>query len=130
MRLSVRGQVTAKVHFWRSEDLSIELMPSEGSDTNSMDFRSMLGRTELVIQFVNTVPIGVHSSAVFLDQSIVLWSEGVMPSQWRFNYYSGVALASTPNLAGALYQWMMKNGLGAIVKEVFINEFEPRLQSA
>eukprot|EP00971_Amphidinium_carterae_P021371 421782-Amphidinium_carterae.1 len=62
-KLSTRTQVTAKVHFWTSEDLSIELMPDEGSDTNSMDFRSMLGRTALVIKFVNTMPIGVHSSA-------------------------------------------------------------------
>eukprot|EP00971_Amphidinium_carterae_P268990 5336497-Amphidinium_carterae.1 len=63
-------------------------MPNEGSDINSMDFRSMLGRTELVIKLVNTMPIGVHSSSVFLDQSIVPWSEGVMPSQWHFNYNS------------------------------------------
>eukprot|EP00971_Amphidinium_carterae_P016030 316056-Amphidinium_carterae.1 len=68
------------------------------------------------------MPIGVHSSAVFLDHSIVLWSEGVMPNQWHFNYYSGLALASFPNLAGALYQRMVNNGLGAIVKEFFINE--------
>eukprot|EP00971_Amphidinium_carterae_P037729 742199-Amphidinium_carterae.1 len=44
-KVAARKQVTAKVHFWRSEDLSIELMPNEGSDTNSMDFKSMLGRT-------------------------------------------------------------------------------------
>eukprot|EP00971_Amphidinium_carterae_P194555 3860749-Amphidinium_carterae.1 len=72
------------------------------SGISSMDFHSMLGRTELVIQLVNTMPIGVHSKrSLFLDQSIVLWCEGVMP--------------------GALYQWMMNNGLGAIVKEFFIN---------
>eukprot|EP00971_Amphidinium_carterae_P192763 3825233-Amphidinium_carterae.1 len=77
------------------------------------------------------MPIGVHSKqSLFLDHSIVLWSEGVMPGQWHFNYNSGLALASSPNLAGALYQWMMNNGMGAIVKELFINEGEPRFQLA
>eukprot|EP00971_Amphidinium_carterae_P271519 5387179-Amphidinium_carterae.1 len=119
IKVAACGKVTAKVHFWRSEDLSIELVPESGS--HNIDFHAILGRTELVIQLMSTMPIGVQSSAVFLDQSIVLWSEGAMPSQWHFNYYSSLALASTPNLAGAFYQWMVNNGLSAIVKEFFIN---------
>eukprot|EP00971_Amphidinium_carterae_P079281 1568602-Amphidinium_carterae.2 len=80
------------------------------SGISSMDFHAILGRTELVIKLVNTMPIGVHSKrSLFLDQSIVPWCEGVMPGQWHFNYYSGAALASTPTLAGALYKWMMNN---------------------
>eukprot|EP00971_Amphidinium_carterae_P013019 256754-Amphidinium_carterae.1 len=56
------------------------------SGISIMDFHSMLGRTELVIQLVNTVPIGVHSqSSLFLGHSIVLWCEGVMPGQWQLN---------------------------------------------
>eukprot|EP00971_Amphidinium_carterae_P226273 4488252-Amphidinium_carterae.1 len=96
------------------------MVPESGC--HNIDFHSILGRTELVIQFMSTMPIAVHSSAVCLDQSIVLWSEGVMPNQWHFNYCSDLALASTPNLAGAFYQWMVNNGLSAIVKEFFINE--------
>eukprot|EP00971_Amphidinium_carterae_P322124 6403078-Amphidinium_carterae.1 len=95
------------------------VVPESGS--HNIDFHAVLGRTELVIQFMSTMPLAFHSSAVFLDHSIVLWNEGVMPSQWHFNYCSGLALSSTRNLAGALYQWMMNNGLSAIVKEFFIN---------
>eukprot|EP00971_Amphidinium_carterae_P034041 670249-Amphidinium_carterae.1 len=86
IKLATRGKVTAKVHFWRSEDLSFEMVPESGC--HNIDFHSVLGRTELVIQLMSTMPIAVHSSAVFLDQSIVLWNEGVMPSQWHFNYCS------------------------------------------
>eukprot|EP00971_Amphidinium_carterae_P008532 168373-Amphidinium_carterae.1 len=57
--VSARGKVPAKVHFWRSEDLNIEMVPEDG--ISNIDFHAILG------------------SAVFLDQSIVLWSEGVMP---------------------------------------------------
>eukprot|EP00971_Amphidinium_carterae_P166248 3295231-Amphidinium_carterae.1 len=77
IKVAARGKVTAKVDLWRSEDLSIEMVPESGS--HNIDFHAIFGRTELVIQFMNTIPIGVHPSAVFLDQSIVLWSEGVMP---------------------------------------------------
>eukprot|EP00971_Amphidinium_carterae_P178459 3540228-Amphidinium_carterae.1 len=77
------------------------------------------------------MPNDTHSKqSLFLDQSIVLWCEGVMPGQWHFNYYTGLALASFPNLARALYKWMMNNGFAAIVKEFFINEGEPRFQLA
>eukprot|EP00971_Amphidinium_carterae_P169066 3349094-Amphidinium_carterae.2 len=106
-----------------------EVMMRENGIT-SMDFHSMLGRTELVIKLENTMAIGVRTkSSFFLDHSIVLWSEGALPGQWHFNYYSGIALASTPTLAGALYKWMMNNGLASIVSEFFNEEFELRFQS-
>eukprot|EP00971_Amphidinium_carterae_P147003 2913252-Amphidinium_carterae.1 len=73
IEVSARKKVTAKFDFWRSEDLSIEMVPESGS--HNIDFHALFGRTELVIQFVSTMPFAVHSSAVFLDQSIVLWNE-------------------------------------------------------
>eukprot|EP00971_Amphidinium_carterae_P246961 4904681-Amphidinium_carterae.1 len=75
------------------------------------------------------MPLAFHSSAVFLDQSIVLWVDSAMPSQWHFNYLSGSALASSP-IAGAFYKWLVSNGFNAIVKEFFISESEPRAESA
>eukprot|EP00971_Amphidinium_carterae_P122568 2426734-Amphidinium_carterae.1 len=59
--VSAREKVAAKVQLWRSEDLNIEMVPESG--ISSIDFHAILGRTELVIKFVNTMPIGVHSSA-------------------------------------------------------------------
>eukprot|EP00971_Amphidinium_carterae_P060051 1188451-Amphidinium_carterae.1 len=99
------------------------MVPENGC--HNIDFHSIYGRTELVIQFVNTLPLSFHSSAVFLDQSIVLWVDNTMPNQWHFNYLSGSALASS-SIAGAFHKWLASNGFNAIVKEFFINESEPR----
>eukprot|EP00971_Amphidinium_carterae_P088211 1744823-Amphidinium_carterae.1 len=60
-KVATRGKVTAKVDFWRSEDLSFEMVPESGC--HNIDFHAILGRTEIVIQFMSTMPIGVHSSA-------------------------------------------------------------------
>eukprot|EP00971_Amphidinium_carterae_P174795 3464786-Amphidinium_carterae.1 len=53
IRVSAHRKVKAKIHFWRAEDLSIEMVPDEVTmqerGISSMDFHSMLGRTELVI---------------------------------------------------------------------------------
>eukprot|EP00971_Amphidinium_carterae_P194280 3855099-Amphidinium_carterae.1 len=62
------------------------MVPESGC--HNIDFHAIYGRTELVIQFVNTMPLAVHSSTVFLDQSIVHWNEGIMPGQWHCNYLS------------------------------------------
>eukprot|EP00971_Amphidinium_carterae_P143796 2849422-Amphidinium_carterae.1 len=71
------------------------MVPESGS--NNIDFHAIYGRTELVIQFVNSIPLSFHSSALFLDQSIVLWVDSTMPNQWHLNYLSGSALASSPS---------------------------------
>eukprot|EP00971_Amphidinium_carterae_P003339 65829-Amphidinium_carterae.1 len=95
-----------------------------------MDFHSMLGKTQVVIKMENTMAIGAHTkSSLFFDHSIVFWCEGALPGKWHFNYYSGLALAATPSLAGALYKWLMNNGFASLVSEFFTEEFEPRFQS-
>eukprot|EP00971_Amphidinium_carterae_P323558 6430102-Amphidinium_carterae.1 len=51
----------------------LQLIWGDNSSELHIDFHAIYGRTELVIQSVNTIPLSCHSSAVFLDQSIVLW---------------------------------------------------------
>eukprot|EP00971_Amphidinium_carterae_P027268 537228-Amphidinium_carterae.1 len=71
------------------------MVPENGC--HSIDFHSLYGRTNLVIQFESTISLSFSSSAVFLDQSIVLWFNSAIPTEWHFNYLSGSALASSSN---------------------------------
>eukprot|EP00971_Amphidinium_carterae_P090639 1794228-Amphidinium_carterae.1 len=99
------------------------MVPENGC--HNIDFHAIFGRTDLVIQFGSTISLSFPSSTVFLDQSIVLWFNSAMPSQWHFNYLSGSALAHSSH-AGAFHKWLLSNGFNAIVKEFFVNESEPR----
>eukprot|EP00971_Amphidinium_carterae_P088617 1753448-Amphidinium_carterae.1 len=94
---------------------------------NHVDMHAILGRSELVIQIANTRVINTDTmQSLFLVHSIVMWSEGTMGAQWHMNYYTGLALASTPSMAGALRTWMQNNGLGELLLEFFTADNEPR----